>query len=528
MTGPQVGRRALLYSVCGVAGGAEMGRPVQGSSLGATAGASRNAPRDHGPSNRARTSQTLVSKLTPDDGEPGDQFGYAVAVDGDTAIVGARWDENEDGFEVGSAYVYSRTNGSWSLQTKLTVPDSEKFGFSVALDGETALVGDPGIGSNSAYVFARNGGSWDREATLTIDIDDSAYGYSVALDGDTALLGGSTDETARAHVFSRSRGVWVRESVLVADETTVKSRGAEVGLAGGTAMVGAWQADNENGTAAGSVFVFSRVDGEWNRETRLTADDGNEGAAFGWSISMSGETAVIGAWRDHNANGQQAGAAYVYTDSGESWTLADTLIADSGGSDDQFGFSVALEGDLAVIGAVGDSTSGRETGVACVFSRIEGTWAQVARLAPGEGGEDSLFGFASGVSGGTAFVGAAHESDPNGDESGAAYVFEDIEPTPVPTRETEPPSTSTPETSVAAPTPTARRSDEQPAGDRTPSPGSRPGSETPLPETRATGPTPGEDGVALRTILVTMLASGIVGVALVFLAYQTYSEYPDS
>jgi|GEM_PF-2862817 len=527
MTGPQVGRRAILYSICSVAGGAEVERPVQGSLLDQTAGSPGPGSAGPGPSNRAAATQTLVSKLTPDDGDPGDQFGYALAVDGDTAVVGARWDEDEDGIDAGSAYVYSRTNGLWSLQTKLTVPDSEKFGFSVALDGETALVGDPGIGSNSAYVFSRNGGSWDREATLTIDTDDSAYGYSVALDGDTALLGGSIDETARAHVFSRSRGVWVRKSVLVADETTVQSGGAEVGLAGGTAMVGAWQADNENGPAAGSVFVFTRADGEWDRETRLTANDGNEGAGFGWSISMSGQTAIIGAWRDHNANGELAGAAYVYTDSEESWTLADTLIADSGGSDDRFGFSVALEDDVAVIGSFADSTSEADTGTAYVFSRIEGTWAQVARLAPGDGREDNLFGVASGVSGGSAFVGAAHESDPNGEEAGAVYVFTDIEPTPIPTHTPESTSVTPTETPTMVPTPTAGGSgDVQTSDGRTSSPGSLPATGTSVPETRTTGSNGGE--IALRTILVTMLASGIVGVALVFLAYQTYSEYPDS
>ena len=377
-----------------------------------------------------------VDKLVASDGASGDSFGYSVAVDGDTAVIGAVHDD-DNGLDSGAAYVFSRIDGIWRQQAKLTASDGaayDYFGVSVAVDGDTAVIGayyddDNGYNSGAVYVFIRSGDSWVRQAKLTAS--DGAgwdyFGVSVAVDGDTAVIGAHYDDdngtdSGSAYVFGRSDGAWAQQTKLTAPDWAAGSYfGYSVAVDGDTAVIGAY-GDYDNGTNSGAAYVFGRSDGAWAQQTRLTAADGVEFHYFGRSVAVNGDTAIIGALGDSD-NGSKSGAAYVFSRSGSTWVQQAKLTASDGAANDWFGVSVAVDGDTAVIGALYDDDNGSDSGSAYVFSRSGGTWAQQAKLTAFDGTSGDHFGASVAVDGDTAAVIGALYDDDNGSDSGSAYVF---------------------------------------------------------------------------------------------------------
>jgi hypothetical protein len=194
------------------------------------------------------------------DGAEGDRFSYSVALDGDTVLVGAYRDDVGANIDQGSAYVFTRSDSSWTQQAKLTADDgaaSDYFGYSVAIDGDTLLVGavsDGAINFNpsSAYVFTRSGNTWTQQAKLVADdgAPNDYFGASVALDGNTALVGAYGDDVGvnghqgSAYVFTRSGSTWTQQAKLVAGDGAITDRfGFSVTLDGNTALVGAYGDD---------------------------------------------------------------------------------------------------------------------------------------------------------------------------------------------------------------------------------------------------------------------------------------------
>jgi len=290
--------------------------------------------------------RTQQARLLPDDGDNRDDFGVSVTLssDGTTALVGAKKDEDPNGEEAGSAYVFDRSGGSWTQQAKLLPDDGDSgdwFGESVALssDGTTALIGAPKndfpndsgesilSGEGSAYVFDRAGGSWTQQAKLTPDYVPSmdAFGISVALssDGATALVGAYHDEdpnTGRLgadYVFDRSGGSWTQQAKLAPDDVDSDDEfGGSVTLSGDgtTAIIGAGSDSAPNGENSGSAYVFDRSGGSWTQQAKLALDDGEESDHFGASVALSrdGATALIGARGDEAPYGNFAGSAFVF------------------------------------------------------------------------------------------------------------------------------------------------------------------------------------------------------------------------
>ena len=166
---------------------------------------------------------------------------------------------------------------------------------------------------------------------------------------------------------------------------------------------------------AASFFPQSEV-------AKLVASDAQGNDYFGASVAVSGDTAVIGA-RFEATGGVNAGAAYVFTRSGGAWTQQAKLMASDAQSSDYFGYSVAVSGDTAVIGAYGEATGGSYAGAAYVFTRTGGSWTQQAKLMASDAQENDLFGVSVAVSGDTAVIGARLEAT-GGSSAGAAYVFE--------------------------------------------------------------------------------------------------------
>ena len=375
-------------------------------------------------------------KLLASDGAAGDGFGRSVALSGDTALVGS-WLDDDGGSDSGSAYVFVRSGGVWTQQAKLTASDGaslDYLGGSVALSGDTALLGaggddDGGSESGAAYVFVRSGGVWSEQSKLTASDPDvlDRFGVSVALDGDTALVGAYFDDDAgvdsgSAYVFVRSGGVWSEQDKLVASDGAAGDQlGNSLALSGDTALVGAYT-DDDAGVDSGSAYVFVRSGGVWSEQEKLVASDGAAGDQFGNSLALLGDTALIGAWFDDDAGGN-AGSVYVFERAAGIWSETTKILAADEEADDRYGVSVALSADGALVGSYHDHQGGvADVGAAYVLSRSGGAWLEEQKLGFPDGSVGATFGAAVSIDGDRAVVGAPSD-DTNGSDAGAAYVF---------------------------------------------------------------------------------------------------------
>ena len=218
-----------------------------------------------------------------------------------------------------------------------------------------------GSNAGSAYVFTRDGsGLWRQQAKLTASdaAEDDEFGRSVAISGDTVVIGACGNEVAgsdsgSAYVFtSDGSGSWTQQAKLTAsDAASSDNVGYSVAVSGDTAVIGAW-GDAEGGSSSGSAYVFTRDgSGSWTQQAKLTASDAAAGDAFGRSVAVSGDTAVIGANWDDNP-GLNSGSVYVFTRGGiGSWAQQAKLPAPDDAENVWFGNSVAVNGGTAVIGA---------------------------------------------------------------------------------------------------------------------------------------------------------------------------------
>jgi len=449
--------RRRFLRLCGVAG------------LGAVAGCSGGSDDDGTPaddaspedSETATPTETTAStgsatKIVADDGDRRDEFGIAVALsnDGTTALIGADGSKAPSGEKPGSAYVFDNSGGSWTQQAKLTADDGDSgdgFGGSVALssDGTTALVGarhDEGpnganqstnSGAGSAYAFDGSGGSWTQQAKLAADDRDSGnlFGRSVALsnNGRTALIGAAGE--ASVYVFDNSGGSWAQRTKVTADGAAQFGSAVSLSNDGTTALISERLDQDPNGYFAGSAYVFEDSGDSWTQQAKLAADDGDSRDLFGNVVALStdGTTALIGARRDEDPNGEDGGSADEFENSDRSWSQQAKIAADDGASNDRFGSAVALstDGTTALIGADGDEDpNGNDdslgTGSVYVFDNSGGSWTQRAKLAADNGDKGDRFGNSVAMSsdGATALIGAYRDEDPNGERAGSAYTFD--------------------------------------------------------------------------------------------------------
>jgi hypothetical protein len=384
---------------------------------------------DGGSSAFAATPWTQQARLSVSGGAASDRFGYSAALsaDGNVAIAGAIGKNDSRG----AAYIFTRSGADWVQQVELTDPSGvafDEFGFSVAIsaDGGTAIVGARGknTGQGSAFVFTGSGSSWTLQALLTAS-DGAAhddFGNSVAISaaGDTALVGAEGKNSA--YVFTRSGSVWSQQgdALIPSDVAAGDHFGFSVALGadGGTALIGA----TGKSSGRGKAYVFTRSDPAWVQQGELTAIDGAAGDGFGFSVGLgvNGDTALIGAYGRNSSQG----AAYVYTRSGSAWSQqGGALTAHNGVPYDYFGGSVALsaDGDIALIGADGRSSS---LGAAYVFTRSGADWTEQVQgeISAASGASGDRFGYSVALSndGSTALCGAIAAEG----WMGSLYVFD--------------------------------------------------------------------------------------------------------
>ena len=399
--------------------------------LGLTAGSAATTRAQ-----KAESDSAALIKLVASDAMPSDRFGVSVAVSGDTALVGAPTEDAERG----AAYVFTRVDGVWMEQAKLVASDGRslrKFGFSVALSGDTAVVGgSTGVigGSDhhadrapgSAYVFERTGSTWVEQAKLTAGPDGATgddFGTAVAVSRDTVVVGaGGVGLGGSAYVFARSGGAWREQATLTAgDDAAVGDKfGYSVAVSGELVVVGAHLDDVGSNPNQGSAYVFIRDGERWNRLANLAASDGAADDNFGFSVAASADTLVVGAWHDDVDGNADQGSAYVFAREGRGWIERAHLIGGDGANGEEFGRSAAVSGDTVLLGAQRDSTGDKvQHGSAYVFARSGGAWREQTKLLAPDGGRVDLFGVSVAISGGTALIGAGFHDL----HRGAAYVW---------------------------------------------------------------------------------------------------------
>lgn len=278
-------------------------------------------------------------------------FGSSVAIDGATMVVGAP--ESNGGY----AFVYVRNGTAWSLQARIVNPrnayGTSNFGWSVAISGDTIVVGSvtngngPDVGD--AFVYVRNGTTWSEQALLSPNdaIDPSAGGFgSVAIDGDTVVVGASSDshiasDAGSAYVFVRNGTTWSQEAKLTAPDAAANDWfGHSVAISGDTALVA-------SDSGGGAAYAFIRSGTTWSEQAKLTSGSGISSSLY--AVALDGNTALIGA---PQASGG-TGAAYLWLRNGGSWSEQATL-SPSSASDTTFGSMVALRGGVAFVAASGN------------------------------------------------------------------------------------------------------------------------------------------------------------------------------
>lgn len=409
-------RAAHLHGTVGTVGGT-LAWVVLGLALGAPVPAEAIAP-------------VQVAKLVASDAAAEDWFGLSVAVSGNTAVVGSPQDDDH-GTNSGSAYVFVNDGSGWTQQAKLTPSDPRpyyNFGHAVAIDGDTIVVGaqllEPGPPYTliqDVYVFVRSGSSWVQQAKLSSGITAYADGFgdSLAIDGDTVVVGafftrlsGFTYGPGAAYVFVRSGSTWTRQAMLTAADAGASDRfGYSVDVHGDTIVVGA-NMDDDLGSDSGSAYVFTRTGSAWSQQAKLTASDGSAMDYFGEVVALSGDTAVVGARLDDDS-GADSGSAYFFVRSGVAWNQAYKATAGDAAAGQLFGTAVAIDGPTAAIGA-------NIPGQVYMFGRgVGGAWSQSAKVTASTGG----FGTAVSVDGETLLAGGFTDSA-RLTRAGAAFVFQ--------------------------------------------------------------------------------------------------------
>jgi uncharacterized delta-60 repeat protein len=332
--------------------------------------------------------------LEPEAGTHTQKYGTAVAISGDTVIVGDYVGSFDvDSFGIGAAYIFVRAGEVWTMRKRIEPSDRNggtAFGYAVAISGETAVVGAPFYGpfvrnqrQGRAYVFASNGGSWTEDKIF--EPDDGArednFGLSVAISGETVIVGApyhdvaTNEDQGQAYVFVRESGNWSGPTKLVGSiGAPFDHFGYSVGVSRNTAIVGAYGPDEP--PAVGVAYIFGRNSLGWTEKQILAADDGQAPDRFGLSVAIAGDTAVVGAPdADVNVgpvNNPHQGAAYVFNREGAVWKQKDKLKAGDGASNDAFGYSVSIGGVGLVVGAPGHDLEGKQNqGQTAIFQQLD-------------------------------------------------------------------------------------------------------------------------------------------------------------
>jgi len=391
---------------------------------------------------------TQQAKIQASDKLAGDLFGVDVSISGDgtTAILGA-WGVDTGGSSAGAAYIFTKSGSTWTQQAKIQASDKEandRFGYQVSIsnDGNTAIISayleDTGGSTVGAvYIFTRSGSTWTQQAKIQAS-DKQAndrFGTSVSIadDGNTAIVGAGNEDTSASnagavYIFTRSGSTWTQQAKIQASDPQAEDKFGNSSFISGdgdTVIVGA-EGEDTGGTSAGAAYIFTRSGSTWTQQAKIQSDDIQASDIFGWSVSISGDgnTAIVGA-RAEDTTADNAGAAYIFTRSGSTWSQQAKIQASDAQYQDYFGYDVSItgDGDTAIIGAYLEDTGGSAAGAAYIFTRSGSTWSQQAKIQASDKQSGDRFGLPVSIADeGSAIVGSYLE-DTGGSNAGSAYIF---------------------------------------------------------------------------------------------------------
>jgi len=361
-----------------------------------------------------------LAELAPRGAPAYDWFGNSVAVSGNTIVVGAPAVAGaSSGF--GRAYVFTKTTTGWHQTGELAGSGGmahDWFGDAVAISGRTIVVGAPSIsvltpGLGRAYVFTRTAAGWHGSGELAGfgTTPGDLFGVSVAVSGRTIVVGAPShaSKAGAAYVFTDAGGHWQAQQLKGYDTVTKDDFGDSVAISGSTIVVGAF----DHASEAGRAYVFTKGATSWHQVAELVGSDTVAGDGFGVSVAISGETIAVGS----GLAASDAGRGYLFTKGTTGWHQAAELAGSGTIAGDDFGDSVAVAGRTVVVGTF---SHGAGAAGAYLFMKGATGWSHGTDLAASDTSVGDEFGYSVAASGTTIAVGAyGHDSG-----VGRVYVFE--------------------------------------------------------------------------------------------------------
>ena len=325
-----------------------------------------------------------ISEYNPaatDDGAAGDWFGFAVVIDGNNAIVGARQDDVGANSNQGSVCFYRYNGSTWVLLQKVVDPAgvlSENFGQSVSIDGNWAVVGAPGANGGSVSIYQYNGSTWVFAQKITDPgtVAGDRFGSAVSISGNYIIIGAENDQV-------------------------------------GT--------NTDQGSAC--IFKYNVSGNNWIFMQKITDATGSANASFGYSVSIDGTYAIVGAWFENVGANSDQGTASIYRFNGTNWVLMNKLIDVTGESGDHFGSSVSISGNYAVTGASSDNVLFTNQGSASVYYYNGSNWVFMQKLSDANGSASDIFGASVSISGNYIIIGALQDDIGTNTNQGSSTIY---------------------------------------------------------------------------------------------------------
>ncbi len=348
-----------------------------------------------------------------------DNFGYSVSVSGNYAIVGAYSDDGVAGNNQGSASIFQYNGTNWVLMEKITDATGaadDHFGISVSISGNYAIVGaedDDGVfGANqgSASIFQYNGTNWVLMDKIT-DGSGAAgdrFGFSVSISGNYAIVGAKYDDgvagidQGSASIFQYNGTNWILMQTLTdATGAAFDYFGTSVSISDNRALVGA-PFDDAPGltTDQGSASIFQYDGTNWVLMQRITDATGATDDLFGFSVSISGSYAIVGAPYDDGFEGIDQGSASIFKYNGSNWIMIKKLTEATGATHDHFGYSVSISGNYVIVGVPDNNgVGGADQGSATIYQRVGLGWVKLQYITDPTGNSNDSFGGATAIDG---------------------------------------------------------------------------------------------------------------------------------
>ena len=381
-----------------------------------------NSPRVERLDGQEAAVWTESSILEAFDGKDGDKYGKGSAISGSVIVVSSPEEDAADA-NAGSLYFYRNNGSTWTFEEKVTASDggeNDSLGESVDIYDNVAIAGakDHSSFKGAAYIFRYNGAAWieDKKAIASDGANGDFFGTSVSIYGDYAIVGSKKNDSSKgaAYIFEYSGGSWDNGNKIIAgDGANLDQFGVSVAIYQDFAIVGADNCDPDGVNDAGCAYIFQNSGG-WSQQQKLTASSKGIDYAFGRSVAIYGDIAVVGA-NSEEVFGVPTGAAHVFRYTNSSWSEETKIYGSETVNNNDFGQCLDIHENNIIVGA-----HARNSGSAYVFSYNGSNWEEEIKLTASSGGTDDHFGHSVGISGNNIISGA----DIYDSNKGRLYIFE--------------------------------------------------------------------------------------------------------